>query len=426
MSRWFVSVGVVAVSLATWVACSGAPEAPAPTDLPAEPAPAAAKETGPAEAVPSLLVVQAQFATEGGKPKPLPAKLTLLRYAGGLFTRQSFADPDSNVFHKAIAWRGGLLTIGAQKAMIKHWKKEGDEWKATVIWERSWGGKFDRFRDLEIGDVDGDGKEDIVVASHDQGVIAVGREQADGTWKFDEMNQTPDTFVHEVEIGDVDGDGKKEFYATPSARNQASGASQPGSVYRYDFKDGAFVATHVIDFVESHAKEISVHDMDGDGKDELYVVREAENVKEGETTTRKDPVRIFRYTLDDKGAWQKLLVSSIDDDQCRFLVYGDANLDGKPDFVAAAKSTGLWLLTRTDDGTFSNTLIDKDSGGFEHATHMADLDGDKKLEIYVAADDQKEFRQYKWNGASFDRKVIGAIGPADVSHITWNIQDGVF
>lgn len=425
MSRASWVAGLGAMLLVTAVACTGSGEKPAekPPEVAIDPH---AKEAGPAEPVPSLLVVQAQFATEGGKPKPLPAKLTLLRYADGSFTRQSFADPDSNVFHKAIAWRGGILTIGAQKAMIKLWKKEGTDWKATVLWERSWGGKFDRFRDLEIGDVDGDGKEDIVVASHDQGVIAVGREQADGTWKFVEMNQTPDTFVHEIEIGDVDGDGKKEFYATPSARNQASGASQPGSVYRYDYKDESFVATHVVDFVESHAKEITVKDMDGDGKDELYVVREAENVKDGATTTRKDPVRIFRYTLDDKGAWQKLLVDSLDDDQCRFLVPGDVNGDGKLDFIAAGKSTGLWLLTRSDDGTFTNTLIDKDSGGFEHATGVADLDRDTHLEIYVAADDQKEFRQYKWNGSAFDRKVIGPIGPADVSHITWNIQDGVF
>lgn len=423
MSRWPLLAGLGVVSLLSLVACTGAPE---PASEPAPAPPAAAAETGPTEAVPSLLVVQAQFATEGGKPKPLPAKLTLLRYSDGAFTRQSFTDPDSNVYHKAIAWRGGILTIGAEHAMIKLWKKEGAEWKATLIWEKAWGGKFDRIRDLEIGDVDGDGKADLVVATHDAGVIAVGREQADGTWKFDEMNQAPDTFVHEIEIGDVDGDGKKEFYATPSARNQASGASQPGSVYRYDYKDGAFVASHVVDFEESHAKEITVADMNGDGKDELYVVREAHNVKEGQTTKRLDPVRITRYTTDEKGAWQSLLVASIDDDQCRFLVPGDVNQDGKLEFVAAAKSTGLWMLTLNADGTFANTLIDKDSGGFEHATGVADLDRDSKLEIYVAADDQKEFRQYKWNGTGFDRKVIGAIGPADVSHITWNIQDGVF
>ena len=67
--------------------------------------------------------------------------------------------------------------------------------------------------------------------------------------------------------------------------------------------------------------------------------------------------------------------------------------------------------------------IDANSSGFEHATHAADLDGDGKSESYVAADNQKEVRRYVWNGESFDRKVIAEIG---ASHLTWNLQDGVF
>ena len=50
-----------------------------------------------------------------------------------------------------------------------------------------------------------------------------GRRQAEVT----EIDEKPDTFVHEIEIGDIDGDGKLEFFATPSDRNSASG-SQAG------------------------------------------------------------------------------------------------------------------------------------------------------------------------------------------------------
>ena len=66
------------------------------------------------------------------------------------------------------------------------------------------------------------------------------------------------------------------------------------------------------------------------------------------------------------------------------------------------------------------TNIDKESSGFEHATHVADLDGDKKAEIYVAADDQRELRRYVWNGTDFDREVISRIPKL---HISWNLQD---
>jgi hypothetical protein len=382
------------------------------------------QKAGPKEPVPSLLVVQAQFTKKDGRPKPLPAKMVLFRYSEGEYFREELEDPDSNVFHKAMAFDNGILTIGAMGALLKHWTRDGDGWKAETLWERSWGGRFDRLRDLEIGDVNGDGQDELVLATHHQGVVAVGT-KTDGKWVFVEMDQKADTFVHEIEIGDVDGDGLKEFYATPSDRNRASGESQPGSVYRYDFVDGAYVSSTVVAFTESHAKEILVTDIDGDGTDELYVVREAHTKKTDAGVERVDPVRIVRFTKDgDK--WTDTVASTLDDDQCRFLLAGDVDGDGKTELVAAAEHTGLWMLKQAEGGTFDQVLIDANSGGFEHATHTADLDRDGKLEIYVAADNQKEFRQYTWTGEGFDRKKVDIIGPRENSFITWNIQDGVF
>jgi len=371
---------------------------------------------------------QAQFVSEGGKPKPGPAKLVLWRTDGKTWWSSKIEDPESNVFHKAIPWREGILTIAAgqvgstppKPARLTHWKKAGGKWEGTTLFEASWAGKFQRFRDMELGDLTGDGKEDIAIATHDSGVVAVGQEGADGKWTFVQMDEAPDTFVHEVEIGDVDGDGKKEFYVTPSARNKASGESQPGAVARYDFNGGKFARSWVVRWDESHAKEILVADVSGDGKDELYVVREGHTVKgeKGKLET-KDPVKLLRYDSAGPGKWTEVAVGTIPDKQTRFLVVGDVDHDGKKDLVAASESKGLFLLKQSADGTFANTVIDADSGGFEHATTVADLDGDGKLEIYVAADKQKQFRRYVWNGTSFAKEVIAPIPP---QHITWNLE----
>ena len=132
------------------------------------------------------------------------------------------------------------------KAKLKHWTHDGTAGRLGRSGSAP-GADADRLRDIEIGDVSGDGKDDIVLATHDQGVVAVGTE-TDGTWTFVEMDQKADTFVREIEIGDVDGDGQKEFYATPSDRNKASGESQPGSVYRYDVKGDTYELT-VVSFV---------------------------------------------------------------------------------------------------------------------------------------------------------------------------------
>lgn len=381
----------------------------------------------PAGPLPGILMVQSWFPASG-KMKPMPAKLTVWRTDGKDWYDEEILDKDSSVFHKAMMWRGGILTasagaIGAtppSPAKLAHWTRDGDGWSEKVLWAQAWDGKFQRLRDIEVADLDGDGKEEIAIATHDMGVVAVADEADDGTWTVQQFDKKADTFVHEVELGDVDGDGKKEFYVTPSGRNKASGESQAGGVARYDMRDGAYVRSQVVWWDESHAKEILVTDMDGDGTDELYVVKEGHVERSGKRTKLLDPVNIVRMTPGKGGKWKETVVAKLEGDpQCRFIFAADVNHDGKKDLVAAGKDTGLWLLERGEDGTYTNSLIDKQSGGFEHAAIHADMDGDGKDEIYVASDNQKEFRRYQWNGKSWDRTKIASYPE---KHITWNLM----
>lgn len=420
--------------------CGAAPEAASHVaSTPAQPpVPPPAKKVRPPGELAGILMSQAQFAQGAdGKPKPGPAKLVLWRTDGTDWWDEVVEDPAANVFHKTIDWRDGLLSISAgalpsgdgkvPPGQLKYWTREGDAWVGKVLWERAWTGKFQRLRDMELVDLDGDGKDEVAVATHDMGVVAVLAEGTDGVWTASELDEAVDTFVHEIEVGDVDRDGKKEFYCTPSGRNKASGESQPGAVARYDRKGSGYVRSWVARWDESHAKEILVADVDGDGKDELYVVREGHVEKVGKAknakTQLKDPVKILRMDWNGKG-YDEVIVASLEGEaQTRFLLAGDVDHDGRTDLVAAAMDTGLWLLKRSDDGTFQSTVIDANSGGFEHATDLADLDGDGKLEIYVAADKQKQFRRYQWNGTAWDKKVIA---PIPERHITWSLQDGRF
>lgn len=424
--RALLGVVLLSASLAggalLW-SCSGQEAPPKPPPAPVTPPPEPKKEP-PKGPVPTLILVQAQFVGEPAKPGP--ARLTLYRTDGTDWFPEVIEDPDSNVFHKAVAWRDGILTIGAMKATVKHWKRDGEGWKATTLWERSWGGRFDRMRDVEIGDVDGDGKDELVIATHDMGVVAVGDENEDGTWTFQEFDQEADRFVHEIEIGDVDGDKVNEFYATPSERNKASGASQPGGVARYDFAGGKYKRTLIANWTETHAKEILVTDLNGDGTSELYVAKEAHTQKGegGGKATIVTPAQILRLVPDGK-AWKEEVIATLDGEkQCRFLQPGDADNDGIKDLVAAGMDTGLWLL-EPGEGGFVKTSIAADSGGFEHATLVTDLDGDGKTEIYAASESDKNrsLQRFTWDGSAWQHTKIDDIPK---KRITWNVQPGKF
>ena len=70
---------------------------------------------------PALLVSQAWFhQTKSKKPIPGPARLEIWRQDDkGTWGKTTVEDPDSNVFHKAIPYEDGILTIGAEKAILK-------------------------------------------------------------------------------------------------------------------------------------------------------------------------------------------------------------------------------------------------------------------------------------------------------------------
>lgn len=378
---------------------------------------------------PTIFISQAQFLYEekdGERlPKPGPAIMTLKQKTPAGWQTTVIEDPQSNVFHKAVILhdgnRKGIITIAAMEAALKLWEFKENAWHQTLLWKPVFGGKWNRLRDVEVGDVTGDGKPEIVIATHDQGVVAVAMQQKEG-WKVEEIDREPGIFVHEVEIGDVDGDGKNEFFATPSKPNKAQGGPQPGKIVMYKWNGSRFEKTVVDSLDKTHAKEILTFDMDGKGISTLFAVVEAETkVKEGDVV-RTEPVKIKKYTFNN-GTITGEVIATIDDLQCRFLTAGDVDGDGRIDMVASAMKTGLWLLKRQEGGAWQISLIDADSSGYEHATYIDDLDGDGVQEIYVASDDQQELRMYKWNGKNFSKTVLSGIPD---NRITFNLTTGLF
>ncbi len=372
---------------------------------------------------PALLLSQAWFWKNAqGKPKPGPARLEIWRDTPDGWKRTRLEDPDSNVFHKALLYQGGILTIAAEQAMLKKWTFQGGAWQQELLWTRKWDGRFNRLRDIEVGDVDADGKDEFVIATHDYGVVAVYNTDEPGGAVV-ELDLKPDTFVHEIEIGDIDGDGKLEFFATPSARNKA-GVSQEGGVVMYRWDGSTYQRTWVEHFTTTHAKEILVTDTDQDGTDELYVALEAQLDDQKQIVK---PVEIRRYLPDGKGGFTSSTVATLSDQQNRFLLAGDFDGDGQVELVAAAMRTGVWILERDPDnpeGQWNATCIDDNSSGFEHVAFGADLDGKPGLELYVAADDQRELKRYTYNKESgaYQREVLAHL--ADDT-FTWNMEAGL-
>lgn len=399
---------------------------------PAEPAVGTAQGSEGAsatgEAKLGLILGLARFEVENNQvtAKPLPARADFLYQKDGEWIMAGFEDADSNVFHKVMAYKGAdgresLLSFGGMGAFVKRWTLADGELKAETLWEEDFGGRWSRMRDAEIGDLYSDGKGAIAIATHDQGIVAILRDHGD-RFELKKIDQEPNTFVHEIEIGDVDGDGILEVYATPSEPNRIGVDVQTGQVVRYipQKDEGRKV---VADLGNRHAKEIFVGDMDGDGKDELYVAVEAKTSGSGASLTIDEPVEIRRYeagTPPDQG----VVVATLPDRFTRFLTVGDPDGSGKKVMIAAAFRSGVWLLTPGDDPSepWKVENIDRDSSGFEHTSLFADLDEDGKDELYVAADEQGEIRRYVWVDGEVKRETIYKREGPPRATLTWNMM----
>jgi len=416
-------VGIVGGLL---LAVSGCYKAGESTSKTATPKPATA--SGPC---PTILLAQAQFIEttdpETGKTKltPGPARLEILRDVGGEWTSEVIEDPQSNVFHKAVLFEDledpdaapGILTIGANAAALKLWRQTDGKWNAETLWTTMFGGKQNRLRDFEIGDVTGDGKLDFAIVTHDQGVVAVLSRGETG-WEVTEIDRKKKTFVHECELGDLDGNGVLEMYGTPSKPNKFDGTPQPGEIVVYRHTPEGFERGVVEQFPLRHVKEILVTDIDNSGPVLLASV-EAELGERADAPPDAKRTLIKRYRFEN-GEYVGDVICTLPDHLCRFLNAGDVDGDGKPELIASTHKKGIWIA-RPTAGNWAVELIDADSGGFEHATVLADLDGDGVQEIYVAADDQQEVRRYRWNGTQFKRETLH---PIDGRKITFGISAG--
>jgi len=344
-----------------------------------------------------------------GKQVPGQATAGFLAPGGKAWRHGTLTDPESNVFHKLLEYcprpgECGLLSVGGTAAVLKLWRPGQDP---QTLWKADFGGRFSRLRDAEVADVLGDGVPTAVVATHDQGVVALVRPDGKGGYSAKELDREPNTFVHEVEVGDLDGDGVREIYATPSLPNRLDGTPQPGSVVRYVPARGEG-RTVFADLGDRHAKEILVTDLDGDGKDELYASVEA--VSGGS-------VEIRRYragTPPDGGE----TIAVLPDQLCRCLTAGDVDGDGRREIVAAAAKAGLWLLR--PGAPWQRDKIAGDSSGFEHAALLADLDEDGRHELYVASDEQNEVRRYTWRDGAWTKDVLYRY-EGKMPGFTWNL-----
>ncbi len=117
------------------------------------------------------------------------------------------------------------------------------------------------------GDLDGDGKNDLVVTNYSSSTVSVFRNTGviDTVKYADKLDFITGQFPVSVSIGDLDGDGKADLLV-------ANGSSTSVSVFRNTSTVGTINYASKIDLtIGSNPTCIAIGDLDGDGKPDLSI-----------------------------------------------------------------------------------------------------------------------------------------------------------
>jgi hypothetical protein len=218
-------------------------------------------------------------------------------------------------------------------------------------------------RSLSIGDMDGDGRPDVVVA---RGIYIsiLPNASTPGIVSFAAQRDLElGNSAYSLRVGDIDGDEKPDLVFTFT--NTVSVLRNASSAGNFNFE------TRVGYGVDSQPSSVTVGDMDGDGKPDLAFTSNASTVSVVHNTSTSGTISFGDRIDFTRGNPNPVSIT-------------DFNGDGKPDLVTHFGDKATVFRSKSSTGSLAfDVMVDIASGSFSGTLAAGDLDADGKPDLVI-------------------------------------------
>jgi hypothetical protein len=257
-------------------------------------------------------------------------------------------------------------------------------------------GTGDGPEDVAIGDLNADGKPDLVTANFDVDTVSVLLNKGKGRFHATRDYPTGHGDSLSVALGDLNGDGKPDLATTNYLADTVSVLLNTG--------DGSFQPN--VDYPTGKgAGSVAIGDLSGDGKPDLAIAN---------VGTDEGPGNTVSVLLNKGDGTFQAKVDYPTGREPASVAIGDLNDDGKPDLAIANAGTyeapghTLSLLLNRGDGTLQ-AKVDYPTGKEPASVAIGDVNGDGKPDLLTA-----------------NVNEAAAVGPGNTVSVLLNKSDGTF